>query len=275
MFVDENFMEVLNLTLKEGRNFSQEFATDRRSAFIINETAAKTFGWNDEALNKRIQWGLLENNQAQNDGKVIGVIKDFHFMSLHNILEPLIICYRPRTGRQLSIRLAKGNYSKTLDELEKSWKKLLPSHPFEYTFYDDDLNANYEVEIKMYKVFTYFSIVSIILACLGLFSLLSYSIQSRTKEIGIRKVLGASTVQISWTIAKDFFILLGLAFLISSPIVYYLWLGWLEDYAYQTNLNLMSFVATLILGIGLSLIAVIYHSWKIAIQNPIDSIREE
>jgi len=275
MFVDENFMDVLNLSLKEGRNFSPEFATDRRSAFIINETAAKTFGWNNEALDKRIQWGLLDNNQAQNDGKVIGVINDFHFMSLHNKLEPLIICYNPRTGRTLSIRLAKGNYSKTLEALESSWKKLLPAQPFEYTFYDEDLNDNYEVEIKMYQVISYFSIISIILACLGLFSLLSYSIQSRTKEIGIRKVLGASTIQISWTIAKDFFILLGLAFIISSPIVYYLWSGWLEEFAYQASLSIMSFIASLMLGLGLSLIAVVYHSWKIAVQHPVDSIREE
>ncbi len=273
-FVDEHFIEVLNLKMLQGRNFSPEIPTDA-VAFIVNETAAKQFGWGNEPLDKRVQWGLLDNNQAQNDGKVIGLINDFHFMSLHNPLEPLILCYNPAGGNGLSIRLAAGDYSKTLDALESSWSKLLPSHDFNYSFFDEDLETNYAEEIQMYRVFSYFAIVSILLACLGLFSLLSYSIQSRTKEIGIRKVLGASTRQISWIIAKDFFMLLGVAFIISTPIAYYLWLRWLEDYAYQSPLNIGSLVISLLLGIGLSLLAVAYHSWRISRQNPIDSIREE
>ena len=274
MFVDEHLIEVLDLELLKGRNFSSEIPTDV-SSFLVNETAAEQFGWGDEPLDKRLQWGLLDNNQAETDGKVIGMISDFHFMSLHNPLEPLILCFNPGGGNGLSIRLAAGDYSKTLNALESSWSKLLPSHDFNYTFFDEDIETNYEEEIQMYSVFSYFSIVSILLACLGLFSLLSYSIQSRTKEIGIRKVLGASTRQVSWIIAKDFFLLLGIAFIISTPIAYYLWLRWLEDYAYQSALHISSLAISLLLGAGLSLIAVIYHSWKIARQNPIDSIREE
>lgn len=275
LFVDDEFINVLNLKLLKGRNFSTDFPTDQTSAFIINETAAKKFGWNQESLNKRVQWGLLENGQAQFDGKVVGVISDFHFMSLHNPLEPLILCYSPNSGANLSVRLSKGDYTKTIDKLKSDWDKILPNYTFDYTFYDQDLEANYQDEIKMYSVFSYFSIVAILLASLGLFSLLSYSIQSRTREIGIRKVLGASLSHLSWIIVKDFLLLLCIAFVISSPIVYYLWIKWLEDYAYQTPLNIWSFILSFVLSIALSLLAVIYHSWKIAKQNPVNSIREE
>lgn len=275
LFVDEQFVDVLQLKLKKGRNFSRTFATDQTSAFIINQKAAEVFGWKNDPLNKRVQWGLLDNGQAEFDGKVIGMVTDFHFMSLHNPLEPLILCYNPPGGANVSIRMASGDYTKTLKKLESSWSALLPDHPFEYTFYDQDLEQNYEDEVKMYRVFSSFSLVSIILACLGLFSLLSYSIQSRTREIGIRKVLGASQAHLSWIIVKDFFILLLTAFIFSSPVVYYLWVRWLDDYAYRTSLNVWSFVLTLFIALGLSLIAVAYHSWRIARQNPVDSIRAE
>ena len=275
LFVDETFIEVLDLDLVQGRNFSPDFQTDQASAFIVNETAAQVFGWGDEPLNKRVQWGLEDNGQAQFDGNVIGMVNDFIFLSLHNPLEPLILCYNPNGGRDLSIRLASGDYTKTLEGLEASWNQMLPGQAFNYSFYDDDLQRNYEEEVKMYSVFTYFSIVSILLACLGLFALLSYSIQSRAKEIGIRKVLGANLGQLSWIIVKDFFILMCIAFVVAAPLVYLLWLRWLEDFAFQTDLNVWSLVVSFLFTLGLSAIAVAYHSWRISKSNPIIALREE
>ncbi len=275
LFVDEHFVDVLGLDIKEGRNFSPDFQTDQQTAFIVNETAVKIFGWDDEALNKRVQWGLLENGQAANDGKVIGVVNDFNFLSLHNPLEPLIICFNPSGGRNLSIRLASGDYPNTLDQLESSWNELLPNYAFEYSFFDQDLEENYEDESKAYNVFSYFSIISIVLACLGLFSLLSFSIQSRAKEIGIRKVLGASMFNLSWIIVKDFFILLCFAFVAATPIAHMLWSDWKQEFAYQAPLQPMSLVLAFILTILLALISVAYHSWKISKSDPITALQEE
>jgi putative ABC transport system permease protein len=221
-----------------------------------------------------VQWGLLENGQAQYDGHVVGVVNDFNFRSLHNPLEPLVLCYNPAGGSNLSVRLVSGDYTRTLDDLENSWGQLLPSFPFNYTFFDEDIDANYAEETKTFSVFRYFSGISIVLACLGLFSLLSFSIQTRAKEIGIRKVLGASVAKISWIITKDFFLLLCIAFVISTPLVYLLWNNWQEDFAYQAPVNVLSFVSAFLLTVLMAAIAVGYHSWKIEKSNPIDALRE-
>lgn len=275
LFIDDQFIEVLGLEMKEGRNFSREYSTEQSSAFIVNETAKQAFGWGDNALNKKIQWGLLENGQAQNEGKVVGVVSDFNFLSLHNPLEPLILCYNPNSGRNLSVRLSSGDYSSTIRDLEQSWKSLATNHPFDFTFFDQELEANYVEEEKVFSVFTYFSGISIILACLGLFALLSYSIQSRAKEIGVRKVLGASLFNLSWVIAKDFLILMSLAFIISAPLAFLLWRNWQGTFAYKVDLNISSFILTFIYTIVLALIAVAYHSWKISKSNSIVALRQE
>jgi len=275
MFVDEHFIEVLGLDVLAGRNFSTDFETDMSSAFIVNQTAVNKFGWNDDALNKRVQWGLSDNGQASHDGKVIGVVNDFNFLSLHNPLEPLVLCFNPYNSRNLSIRLNPGNYTEVLNNLETSWNKMIPEYPFEYTFFDQDLEENYAQENKTFTVFSFFSIISIILACFGLFAVLSYSIQTRAKEIGVRKVLGASITQISWVIVKDFVISLLVAFILSMPLAYYLWQGWQQDFAYQAPLNLTSVILTFFLTITLVSIAVIYHIWQIAKSDPIVALREE
>lgn len=275
LFVDEHFIDVLGLDIIEGRNFSPDFKTDPQQAFIINQTAAETFGWGNEALNKRVQWGLLDNGQAENDGKVVGVVRDFNFMSLHNPLEPLILCYNPNGGSNLSVRLSKGDYTKTLADLEDTWSALAPAFPFEFSFFDQDLEANYTEEQNTYSVFSYFSAISIILASLGLFALLSFSIQARAKEIGVRKVLGATLRNLSWVIVKDFFVLLCLAFLVSTPVVYMLWNSWQADFAYQAPLNVLSFISAFLLTLLLASVAVAYHSWQIAKSDPIVALREE
>lgn len=275
LFVDDQFVDVLGLNLLQGRNFSKEFPTDRTSAFLVNETAVRMFGWTDDPLNKRVQWGLEPNGTATNDGVVVGVVNDFNFMSLHNPLEPLVLAYNPNGGRNLSVRLAKGDYTKTLDDMEKSWKEVLADEPFSFSFFDQDLDANYVKEQNMYKIFTYFSTISIIIACLGLFALLSYTIETRRKEIGIRKVLGASTINLSWITVKDFIYLLLLAFVIASPVNFYLMKHWQADFAYQADFNIWSYILSLLIALILSMLAVSYHSWRIARANPVIALRDE
>lgn len=221
--------------------------------------------------------GAVSDNQAENDGKVVGVIEDFNFQSLHNKLEPLILLYNPslQGGTTVSIRLKKGDYTQTLDYLEEEWRKAVQTHAFDLSFYDQDIAANYTDENKLFTIFMFFSAVSIILASFGLFSLLSYSIQARSKEIGIRKVLGASDVQVMWIIAKDFVWLMIGAFIVATPVVYYLWSAWLDEFAYHTSLQVISLVLSLVISLMLVLITVIYHGYKVAKTNPIETIRVE
>lgn len=275
IFVDEYFLDVLGLNLKEGRNFSKEKPTDAQQAFIINEYAAQSFGWNTSALGKRVQWGLLANNQATNDGQVIGVVNDFHFQSLHNPLEPIVLCFNPSGSNTMSIRFKSGDYTPIITELENKWNQIAPNHPFTYTFLDDALNQNYAQETALGDLFNYFAIIAILIASLGLFALVSFTIQGRKKEIGIRKIVGASLTQLSWVLLKDFFILLGLAYLVTIPFNFYLNNKWLESFAYDAPFNVFNYITAFVISVLLALISVSYHIFKISKANPVDAIRYE
>lgn len=274
-FADEHFIDVLGLELKEGRNFNPEIATDQQQAFIVNEHAAQAFGWGDSALGKRVQWGLMANNQAANDGAVVGVINNFHFLSLHNPMEPFILCFRPQGNNMLTLRFAPGDYTKTIAGLEQDWTDMAPNHDFTYNFLDDLLDRNYQQEQAMSRIFSYFAVISILIAALGLFALLSFSIQSRIKEIGIRKVLGASVANISWILVRDFFYLLLAAFVITTPVCIYLMDRWLEGFAYDTPIHPLSFVLALLLAVALATLTISYHVFRISRTDPVESLRYE
>ncbi|MGB0868382.1 MAG: FtsX-like permease family protein [Flavobacteriales bacterium] len=275
LFVDDAFIDVMGLNLIEGRKFSEKFASERQTAFIINETAAKQFGWTKGSLNKRVQWGLEAHGRAVNDGKVVGLINDFNFMSLHQKMEPLILIYNGNRGRQFSVRLEKGDYQQTLVELENQWKNLEKKYPFEFTFFDQSLDRNYRQEIRMYDVFKYFSGIAITLSCLGLFALLSFSIESRKKEIGIRKVLGASVAELSWTIVKEFVLLFFIAFLLASPLNFYFVSVWEANFAYQAPFSLSNYILPIIITLFLAMFAILYHGYKIWKSDPIAAISQE
>lgn len=274
-FVDEYFIDVLGLELKKGRNFNPEIATDQQQAFIINEYAAQHFGWGDSALGKRVQWGLMANNQASNDGVVVGVVNNFHFLSLHNPMEPFILCYIPGGNNMLTLRFAEGDYTHTIARLEEQWSELAPNNVFNYNFLDDLLDRNYQQEQAMSQIFSYFAIISILIASLGLFALLSFSIQSRVKEIGIRKVLGASVVNISWILVRDFFYLLLAAFVVVTPVCIYLMNRWLEGFAFDVPINPLSFVLALVMAVVLAALTISYHVFRISRTDPVESLRYE
>jgi len=273
--VDQEFMQVLNLELIEGRNFSRDIQTDAQQAFIINERAVEQYGWQDEPLGKRMQWGLLANNQATNDGKVIGVVKDFHFLSLQNELEPVVLLYNPNAANTINIKFNKGDYTGMIKELEARWVEMAPRHPFDYSFYDDILDRNYRNEERTSAVFSYFAVLSILVAALGLFALVSFSIETRIKEIGMRKVLGASSIQVLWVLAKDFFIALLVAFVIASPVNFIFMRYWLEGFAYDVPISVFSFVISLLIALILAIISMSYHVWKIAVTDPVHALRYE
>lgn len=275
LFVDEDFIQVLGLDTLAGRNFNPNIQTDVRQAFIVNETAAKQWGWEDSPIGKRVQWGIEANGAAQYDGKVVGVVNDFNFLSLHNKLEPIVLCFNPNGSNNLTIKMASGDYTGMIRELETRWNEIAPSHPFEYSFYDDILQRNYETEMSMHEIFKYFALISIILASLGLFALVSFSIENRIKEIGIRKVLGASTPQILWILTKEFMYLLLMAFVLIVPIVIYLMNRWLEEFAYTVEINPLSFIFSLVIAFTLSGLTISYHTWRIMRTKPIHALRYE
>jgi len=271
---DEDFFEILGLELVKGRLFSNDIQSDVQQAFIINETAAESFGW-DEPLGKRIQWGLQDNGQAASDGEVVGVIKDFHFASLHNPMEPLVILFRPNFSLLFSIKLSGGQVRSGLTVLEEEWSDFAGNHPLEYTFLDERIQSQYESEKTLLKIFGYFAFISIMIAGLGLFALTSYTVEQRLKEFSVRKILGAELKDLGMLLAKEFMLLIGVAALISIPLAGWGISSWLEEFSYRISMPWLSFVLALVL-IGLvTLIAMSYHVIRLARTNPARILRDE
>ena len=257
------------------RNFSKDIQTDTRQGFIINKTAAEKFGWKDSPIGKRVQWGLEANNQAQFDGKVVGMVDDFHFMPLHNPIEPLVMIYRPVSNALLSVKMNPKETKAALDAIESNWKEIAGKHPLDYIFLDERLNNQYQSEEVMLKIFTYFSLISLMIAILGLFAITSYTVEQKVKEIGIRKILGASNQHLSWIISKDILIIISIAFVLISPIA---WLAidyWLDSFSYKSYLPIPVFIMTGIGALVISFITISYHIIKVAQNDPVKALRYE
>ncbi len=267
MFVDYDFLDLMGIELKEGRNFSKATGTDLKGALIINETAARKFGWQNP-IGKRIQvddW----------DAKVIGVIKDFHVRSLHTEMEPLVIALTPVSPGYLLARLKPDNMQATIGFVEEKWQAFDPKHPMEYFFLDEHFDEQYRAEEKMLTVFGYFAGLTIFIACLGLFGLASFTTEQRTKEIGIRKVLGSSTSSIVLLISKDFALLVFVAILLAVPVAWYGMDKWLQDFAYRTELSWWIFASAGAAAMIIALLTVSLQAVKAALQDPVKAIRTQ
>ncbi len=270
--VDYDFFSVYDLELVEGRAFSRQFGTDAGSgrAYIVNQAAAKEMGWK-RAEGKKV-W---QEKNSPTDGQVIGVVKDFHFMSLHHDIEPFIMFINPGELAQMSVRIRPGNIGKTLDFLEATWDEYVPGSPFEYSFLDEHLGNLYRFEKRTANIVGVFSLLAIFVACLGLFGLISFSVQQRTKEIGIRKTMGASVAQIVLLLSREFMILFGIAILVAWPVVWYAMDRWLQDFAYRIELGPGAFVLGAVLALIIALLTVSFQAVKAAYANPVDALRYE
>ncbi|QTN39651.1 ABC transporter permease [Cryomorphaceae bacterium] len=275
MAVDEHFLDTYGIELLEGRNFRREGGTDATQAFIINQTAAERFGWNQEAIGKRMQWGLMANDSAANDGRVVGIVEDFHFASLHNPIEPMVFRYHPGNSRLLAVKIQSDDLASGMKSVEKVWDNMSGGYPFDYEFVDEEFDALYRSEERMLTIFGYFSFISIFIAILGLFALSSFTIEQRIKEIGIRKILGASVAQIIRLISKDFMLLVAIAVLISLPVSYVLLQRWLQDFAYRIELSIFILLISAGLAFLLAFLTVGYHSFRAARANPVNALRYE
>ena len=268
--VDEKYVEALNIEIVEGRNFAPtEHATDV-SAFLVNQSAVKALGW-QTALGKK----LKTNNFGKIEGTIIGVVSDFHIGSLKQEIKPLVLPYLRRLPMYIAIRLHPGNVAEAISAVEKTWKKLAPNQPFSYTFLDQDYARLYNREQQMSHVFQIFSGLAILIACLGLFGLAAFTTQQRTKEIGIRKILGASVSGIIYLLSKDFLKLVIIANIIAWPIAYYAMNQWLQGFAYRINLGIGTFILSGLIALLIAILTVSYQAIKAARANPVEALRYE
>jgi putative ABC transport system permease protein len=268
--VDENFLTTFKIPLITGRNFSSSFPSDSAQAFMLNETAAKYFGWTAQsALGKGIDWGLGKK------GKVVGVVKDFNFNSLHENIEPLILHIDQESYGNLSVRIQPGQTLQTIKEMEASWKSAGAVSSMKYTFLDEDFLSLYKADQKMQSILGVFTILSIFIACLGIFGLTAYTIRQRFKEIGVRKVLGAGSGNIVWLFSKEFMSLLVLSIILASSAAWIFMNKWLEDFAYHINLSIWVFILAGLLTLTISFLTVGLLAFKASLANPARNLRME
>ena len=277
---DLDFAELYNFELVHGRNFDSRLTTDSL-AYLINETAAAKLGWSEDALNKKLNMGSLNRDgtfRTLHQGTVIGVVKDFNFVSLHNEVDPVVISIIPKSQPYmqslLSVKLRPGNLMESMNRLENEWKQFAPA-PFEYFFLDDEVDKMYKAEKQLGKVFITFSSISIILACLGLFAMTTLLATQLKKEIGIRKVLGATVASIVLLMSKGYMQLIAISFVIACFITYIVMEKWLENFAYQIRMEIWYFLsAGVLLGI-IAFITMSFKSFKAAHGNPVEALRYE
>ena len=278
--VDADFTDIMKLKFISGRNFSSDNSADLSGAMIINETLADEYGWKDP-IGRKLPGRF---NQT-----VIGVIKDFHFESLHNKIQPLAIVMRPDSmirmandvgfsfppQPRINIRLNKGNLKQQIASIEKNWKAVAGTQDFEYRFLDESLNNQYKEEQRLSKIVSYASLLSILISCMGLFGLVTFSVVRRTKEIGIRKVLGANITSIVLLLSKDFLLLICIAAVIAFPLSWWALSSWLEDFTYRINISWWVFLVAGIAALLIAILTLSFQAFKAAIANPVKSLRTE
>jgi len=267
--VDYDFIPQFQLKMISGRNFSKEFSTDENAA-ILNETAVSTLGFKNslEAVGQKII-------RRRDTLTIIGVVQSFHHQGLQKAIDPQIILLVPDSRDAYSIKLSSADMPKTVATVENIWAKHFPNDPFNYFFLDDFYNQQYKADQRFGKVFSLFSMLAILIACLGLLGLSSYNILQRTKEIGIRKVLGASTQNVVYILAKDFLKLVLIAFVVAVPLTWWLMHNWLQEFAYRINIGWWIFLIAGAIAIAIALVTVSFLAIKAAVANPVKSLRTE
>jgi putative ABC transport system permease protein len=267
MAVDPDFIKTIGLKIIDGRDFSWELETDKRKAVIINETAVKYF-----ELDPAVGFELpIYNTKAL----VIGVVKDYHNESFQKKISPLVLWYVPGWNSDLSIRINCNNISETIQYIKERWNEFSPEIPFEFQFLDEQYDALYKTEDRFKLLIGYFSIIAILIACLGLFGLVSFSTERRRKEIGIRKINGARISEIVFILVKEFIVRIIIAFSIAVPISWYVMHKWLQSFAFRTGLHWWIFALAGLIALGITLVAVGWQGLRAATRNPVDSLRYE
>lgn len=267
---DDQFFNTYEIKLVAGRMFSKEIPTDDSLSFIINEAAVKAIGWEniEDHINKEFHY-------ADVNGKLIGVVKDFHFESLHQEITPMIFLPRRYNYNILSLKISGTDVTSALAFLEKTWKQFLPERPFNYSFLSERYRDLYQAEQKQSQLFTTFAGLAIFIASLGLFGLATFNTMQRVKEIGIRKVLGASVISIVQLLSREIILLIVLANIIAWPVAWYFMDQWLASFAYHIDINIWLYILAAVAAILIALITVSTQTIKAAIRNPANTLRYE
>jgi putative ABC transport system permease protein len=282
MTVGDDFIPVMGMELVAGRDFSRRLLTDVGASYVVNETFVNAMGWHDP-IGKRIGIGAMGGNE----GRVIGVVKDFHFKSLHERIEPFVMFRNPADfsglrpelrafqQRLMVVSVAREGMRDTLRYLQEKFAELDPAHPFEYTFVDESLERLYVSEERLMRMIGIFAGICIFVACLGLFGLSAFTTEQRTKEIGIRKVLGASAAEIVLLLSQRVLVLVGAAAVLASIVTWLAMQEWLSGFAYRAALNPLYFVAAALGAGAVALLTIALQSWRIARADPVGALRYE
>ena len=270
LVVDHAFLDTYGMEVVQGRSFSRDFATDS-AAYLINEAAAAALGWGADALNKRFSNRVV----GRESGPIIGIVRDFHFRSLHDPIAPLLFMIEPSWASQFSVKLSTDDLEGTLAFLEEQWSVFEPEHPFTYTFFDQQFDQLHQAEESMGEMVGWLTLLVILVACMGLFGLSAFMTQQRTKEIGVRKVLGASVGGIVLLLSREFARLVLFGFLLAAPVAYLLMKRWLDDFAYRVDLGFGVFLLAGMLALVIGWLTVSYQSIKAARSNPVEALRYE
>ncbi|WP_436517640.1 ABC transporter permease [Ekhidna sp. To15] len=275
--VRHDFISTMNIPLAAGRAYDQTIQTDDSLALVVNETLVQSMGWNSakEAVGKRF------NFRGELKGRIVGVVEDYNFASKHFPIAPLVITLNTRPGafnlfiKYVAVKIEGSQMQKAIADLESAWVSVLPERPFDFFFLDDRINDSYKSEKKLSDITLIFSVLAILVACLGLFGLATFSVEQRTKEIGVRKVLGINTSQIMFLLSREFMILIGISFLISIPLAYYALNQWLEGFAFRIDIQMWPFIVAGLLTFLISSVTVAFHALKASYINPVETLKCE
>ena len=267
-YVDHDFIQTMGINLREGRDFSRDIATDTAEAFIVNQAVVERLGWT-EAVGRSFQFG------SDRKGRIIGVVDDIKYGTLKEAAGPLVLHVWPYWFEFLMVKVAPGSMAEALPFIEKTWTTFTNGRPLNYFFLDDNLDKMYLHEVRLSKVFGYFSGLAILIACLGLFGLASFSAEQRVKEIGIRKVLGASIGNVVLMLSKEFTWLVLIANIIAWPLAYWGASMWLQDFAYRIDIAWWVFLLAGASALLIAVLTVSTQAIKTALTNPIEALRYE
>jgi putative ABC transport system permease protein len=267
-YVDYNFIDLFDIELAQGRNFSRDFVSDQQEAVLINEASARILGL------EKLEGQRLKHRDERYP-EIVGILKDFNFQSLHNEISPLCLYLDPNISFLLSVKIKGDEIPETLSYIQSRLETISADYPFEYRFFDDVFDQAYRSEQKLGSLFVACAALAVFIACLGLLGLVAFTAEQRTKEIGIRKVLGASVPSILSLLSKGFLKWVIIANIISWPIAYYFMDKWLQNFAYRTSLNIWIFILSCLAAMVISAMTISYQTVKAATANPVDSLRYE
>jgi putative ABC transport system permease protein len=277
LMADEQYIPTLGLNILQGRNFNNKLPTDADNAFIINETAVTALGLQNpkSALGKQISWPTWGNPDSLKSGSIVGVVKDFHYKSVHDKIEPVVMMIYPPAASKVAVKLSGDNMESSIQQIRQVWNKFSPDYPLDYVFLDDTFQKMYEAERKLKSLLSVFTGLAVSVACLGLLGLAAYAAQRRRKEISIRKVLGASSMRVAIMLTLELIKLVCISLLIASPIAWQIMSSWLTDFSYRITQDISIFGLAAFIAILVATLTVGTQALKAAMTTPIKNLKQD